>query len=462
MSSYSSISLKKILPVLLICLTVMLIGGAAPFVQDVVAQAPAAAAPEAPAAPAPLKVDTGDTAWILASSALVMAMTLPGLALFYGGLTRQKNILSTVLHSFICLCLASIAWVLFGYSLSFGPDVGGFIGNFDWAWLRGVGAEPHPVYGPTIPHEVFMMYQMMFAAITPALMTGAIAERIRFSSMLWFLGIWSIVVYYPVCHWIWGGGWLGQMGALDFAGGAVVHVSSATSALVACIMLGKRMGYPTTPMPPHNLPIMLLGAGLLWFGWFGFNAGSALGANGLAASAFVATHIAASVATVVWMLIEWAHRGKPTALGCATGAIAGLATITPAAGFVGLGGAIIIGIAAGVICYICVSILKPALGFDDSLDVVGVHGVGGAIGLVGAGLFASKLVNSAGQDGLFYGNPKQLMVQLIMIGAVAGFSMICTWIILKIIDVVMGLRVTKDEEQEGLDVSQHGEKAYHV
>lgn len=459
MSSYSSISLRKILPVLLICLTVMLVGGAAPFVQDVIAQAPAA---EAPAAPAPLKVDTGDTAWILASSALVMMMTLPGLALFYGGLTRQKNILSTVLHSFICLCLASIAWVLFGYSLSFGPDVGGFIGNFDWAWLRGVGADPHPVYGPTIPHEVFMMYQMMFAAITPALMTGAIAERIRFSSMLWFLGIWSIVVYYPVCHWIWGGGWLAQMGALDFAGGAVVHVSSATSALVACIMLGKRMGYPTTPMPPHNLPIMLLGAGLLWFGWFGFNAGSALGANGLAASAFVATHIAACVATVVWMLIEWAHRGKPTALGCATGAIAGLATITPAAGFVGLGGAIMIGLAAGVVCYICVSILKPALGFDDSLDVVGVHGVGGALGLVGAGLFASKLVNSAGQDGLFYGNPKQLMVQLIMIGAVAAFSMICTWIILKIIDVVMGLRVTKDEEQEGLDVSQHGEKAYHV
>jgi Amt family ammonium transporter len=440
----------------------MLVGGAAPFVQDVIAQAPAAEAPAAEAAPAPLKVDTGDTAWILASAALVMAMTLPGLALFYGGLTRQKNILSTILHSFICLCLASIAWVLFGYSLSFGPDVGGFIGNFDWAWLRGVGAEPHPVYGPTIPHEVFMMYQMMFAAITPALMTGAIAERIRFSSMLWFLGIWSIVVYYPVCHWIWGGGWLAQMGALDFAGGAVVHVSSATSALVACIMLGKRMGYPTTPMPPHNLPIMLLGAGLLWFGWFGFNAGSALGANGLAASAFVATHIAACVATVVWMLIEWAHRGKPTALGCATGAIAGLATITPAAGFVGLGGAIMIGLAAGVVCYICVSILKPALGFDDSLDVVGVHGVGGALGLVGAGLFASKLVNSAGQDGLFYGNPKQLMVQLIMIGAVAAFSMICTWIILKIIDVVMGLRVTKDEEQEGLDVSQHGEKAYHV
>jgi ammonium transporter, Amt family len=453
--SWHLMSLKKVLPVLLICLTVILVGGAVPFVQNVAAEDAAAAAPA-------LKVDTGDTAWILASSALVMMMTLPGLALFYGGLTRQKNILSTVLHSFICLCLASIGWVLFGYSLSFGPDVGGFIGNFEWAGLRSVGADPHPVYGPTLPHEVFMMYQMMFAAITPALMTGAIAERIRFSSMLWFLGIWSIVCYYPVAHWIWGGGWLGAMGALDFAGGAVVHVSSASSALVACIMLGKRQGYPNTPMPPHNLPIMLLGAGLLWFGWFGFNAGSALGANGLAASAFVATHIAASVATVVWMLIEWAHRGKPTALGCATGAIAGLATITPAAGYVGLFGALMIGLAAGIVCYICVSILKPALGFDDSLDVVGVHGVGGALGLVGAGLFASKAINAAGNDGLFFGNPKLLMVQLLMIGAVAAYCMIATFIILKIIDVIMGLRVTQDEEQEGLDISQHGEKAYHV
>lgn len=448
--------MKKILPVLLICL-VMVAGGTTLYVQDVAAQAP-----EAAAAPAPLKVDTGDTAWVLTSAALVMAMTLPGLALFYGGLTRQKNILSTVLHSFICLCLASSGWVFIGYTLAFGPDVGGFIGNLDWFMLIGVGADPHPVYGPTIPHEAFMLYQMMFAAITPALMTGAIAERIRFSSMLWFLGIWSLVVYYPVCHWIWGGGWLGQMGALDFAGGAVVHVSSATSALVACIVLGKRMGYPGTPMPPHNLPLVLLGAGLLWLGWFGFNAGSALGANGLAASAFVATHTAACVATVIWMLIEWAHRGKPTALGAATGAIAGLATITPAAGFVGPFASILIGIAAGSVCYLCVSILKPALGFDDSFDVVGVHGAGGALGLIGVGLLASKAINAAGNDGLFYGNPKLIVVQVIMIVSVAAFSMAATWIILKIIDVVVGLRVTPDEEQAGLDISQHGEKAYHM
>ena len=375
MSSYSSISIKKILPVLLICLTVMLVGGAVPFVQDVAAQAPAVEA--APAAPV---ADKGDTAWILASSALVMLMTLPGLALFYGGLTRQKNILSTVLHSFICLCLGSVAWVIFGYSLSFGPDVGGFIGNLDWFMLNGVGADPHPTYGPTIPHMLFMVFQLMFAAITPALITGAIAERIRFSSMLWFLGIWSVVVYYPVAHWVWGGGWLGAMGALDFAGGTVVHVTCGMAALVACIMFGKRKGYPNTPMPPHNLPLTLLGAGLLWFGWFGFNAGSSLGANGQAVSAFVATHIAASVSTVVWMLIEWAHRGKPTALGAATGTIAGLATITPVAGFVSLFPALIVGLVAACICYFCVSILKPALGFDDSLDVVGVHGVGGSTG----------------------------------------------------------------------------------
>ena len=459
MSSYvSSISIKKILPVLLICLTVMLVGVAAPFVQEVIAQAPAAeAAP--PAAP---KADPGDTAWILASSALVMLMTLPGLALFYGGLTRVKNPLSTILHSFICLCLGSIAWVVFGYSMSFGPDVGGVIGNLDWFMLKGVGAEPHSTYGPTIPHMLFMVFQLMFAAITPALITGAIAERIRFSSMLWFLGIWSVVVYYPVAHWVWGGGWLGAMGALDFAGGTVVHVTCGMAALVACIMLGKRKGYPGTPMPPHNLPLTLLGAGLLWFGWFGFNAGSSLGANGQAVSAFVATHIAASVATVVWMLIEWAHRGKPTALGAASGTIAGLATITPVAGFVSLGPALIVGLVAGCICYFAVSILKPALGFDDSLDVVGVHGVGGATGCLLGGLFNSKAMGSP-SDGFFYGGGFTLMgAQITMVLAVGAFTAVATFIILKIIDVIIGLRVTQDEEQEGLDVSQHGEKAYHV
>ncbi len=460
MSSYSSISLKKILPVLLICLTVMLVGGAAPFVQDVAAQAPAAEA--APAAPAPPKADSGDTAWILASSALVMLMTLPGLALFYAGLTRQKNPLSTILHSFICLCLGSIAWAVFGYSMAFGPDVGGFIGNLDWFMLKGVGAEPHATYGPTIPHMLFMVFQLMFAAITPALITGALAERIRFSSMLWFLGIWSVVVYYPVAHWVWGGGWLGAMGALDFAGGTVVHVTCGMAALVACIMLGKRKGYPGTPMPPHNLPLTLLGAGLLWFGWFGFNAGSSLGANGQAVSAFVATHIAASVATVVWMLIEWAHRGKPTALGAASGTIAGLATITPVAGFVSLGPALIVGLVAGCICYFAVSILKPAFGFDDSLDVVGVHGVGGATGCLLGGLFASKAMGSP-SDGIFYGGGFALMgSQIVMVLAVGAFTAIATFIILKIIDVIIGLRVTQDEEQEGLDVSQHGEKAYHM
>ena len=362
MSSYvSRISIKKVLPVLLICCTIMLAGGAALFVPDVAAQAPAAEA--APAAPAAPKADSGDTAWILASSALVMLMTLPGLALFYGGLTRQKNPLSTILHSFICLCLGSIAWVVFGYSMAFGPDVGGVIGNLDWFMLKGVGADPHSTYGPTIPHMLFMVFQLMFAAITPALITGAIAERIRFSSMLWFLGIWSVVVYYPVAHWVWGGGWLGAMGALDFAGGTVVHVTCGMAALVACIMLGKRNGYPNTPMPPHNLPLTLLGAGLLWFGWFGFNAGSSLGANGQAVSAFVATHIAASVATVVWMLIEWAHRGKPTALGAASGTIAGLATITPVAGFVSLGPALIVGLVAGCLCYFAVRHLEAGPGF---------------------------------------------------------------------------------------------------
>ena len=452
-------SIKKILPVLLICL-VMVAGWTALNVQDAFAQAPEA--PAAPAAPAALKADTGDTAWIIASSALVMLMTLPGLALFYGGLTRQKNILSTLLHSFVCLCLGSMAWVVFGYSMSFGPDVGGVIGNLDWFMLSGVGADPHPTYGPTIPHELFMVFQLMFAAITPALITGAIAERIRFSSMLWFLGIWSVVVYYPVAHWVWGGGWLGAMGAMDFAGGTVVHVTCGMAALVACIVLGKRKGYPGTPMPPHNLPVTILGAGLLWFGWFGFNAGSSLGANAQAIGAFVATHIAASTATVVWMLIEWAHRGKPTALGVATGTIAGLATITPVAGYVSLFPAFIVGCVAGTICYICVVFVKSAAGYDDSLDVVGVHGVGGATGCILGGLFNSKAMGGAA-DGLFYGGGFSLMgAQIVMVLSVAAYTAIGTWIILKIIDGIIGLRVTGDEEQEGLDASQHGEKAYHM
>ena len=449
-------SMKKILPVLLICL-LMLAGGTALYVPDVAAQAPAAEA-----APAPLKADPGDTAWLLTSSALVMLMTLPGLALFYGGLTRSKNILSTLMHCFITLCLGSIMWVLFGYSLSFGPDVGGVIGNLDWVGLRGVGVEPHPTYGPTIPHELFMVFQLMFAAITPALIVGALAERVRFSALLAFVVLWTVAVYYPVAHWVWGGGWLGQMGALDFAGGTVVHATCGMGALVACIVLGKRQGYPTHPMPPNNLPFTLLGCGLLWFGWFGFNAGSSLGANAQAVGAFVATHIAASVATVVWMFIEWMHRGKPTALGAATGAIAGLATITPVAGYVSLFPAIFVGLCAGTICYIAV-FLKNKVGHkvvDDALDVVGVHGVGGITGCLLGGFFNSKAMGAA-SDGLFYGGGVTLLwAQIVMVVSVCVFTGIVTWILVMIVNGIWGFRVTPDEEQTGLDLSQHEEKAY--
>jgi Amt family ammonium transporter len=309
----------------------------------------AAPPPSMPAAAA-LKVDTGDTAWVLTSSALVLAMTMPGLALFYGGLVRNKNVLGTIMHSFIILCLVSVMWVLWGYSLAFGPDVRGVIGSLHWFGLNGVGGEPHPTYGSTIPHQVYMLFQLMFAAITPALVTGAFAERMRFSALLLFTALWSTFIYCPLAHWIWGGGWLAKLGALDFAGGAVVHISSGWAALACALTLGKRMGYGTAYLAPHNLPMTLLGAGLLWFGWFGFNAGSALGANALAASAFLATNTAAAMGALSWMVAEWLHRGNPTTLGAASGAIAGLATVTPAAGFVGLVPAILIGLAAGTVC----------------------------------------------------------------------------------------------------------------
>lgn len=455
MSSHMMSSMKKILPVLLICL-LMLAAGTALYVPDVAAEEAAAAAAAAP------KADSGDTAWILTSSALVMLMTLPGLALFYGGLTRSKNILGTLMHCFLTLCIGSVMWVLFGYSLSFGPDVGGVIGNLDWAGLRGVGTDPSPTYGTTIPHMLFMVFQLMFAGITPALIVGALAERVRFSALLAFVCLWSVAVYYPVAHWIWGGGWLGQMGALDFAGGTVVHATCGMGALVACIVLGKRAGYPTTHMPPNNLPFTLLGTGLLWFGWFGFNAGSSLGANAQAVGAFVATHIAASTAVVVWMFIEWMHRGKPTMLGAATGAIAGLATITPVAGFVSLFPALLVGVSAGVICYIAVY-MKNKLGHkvvDDALDVVGVHGVGGITGCLLGGLFASKAMGSPA-DGLFYGGGLTLMwAQVVMVVSVCVFTGIVSWILVMIVHGIWGFRVTPDEEQTGLDLSQHEEKAY--
>ncbi|HEV8615343.1 MAG TPA: ammonium transporter [Methylomirabilota bacterium] len=405
-------------------------------------------------------MDKGDTAWMLTSCALVLMMTAPGLALFYGGMVRQKNALGTLMHSFIIMALISIQWVLWGYTLAFGPDHGGIIGGLDWLGLRGVGAEPYDAYSKTIPHQVFMLFQMMFAIITPALITGAFAERKKFSAFLIFILLWATLVYDPLAHWVWGdGGWLKKLGALDFAGGTVVHISSGFSALVCALVIGKRRGYGHQPMPPHNLPMTVMGAALLWFGWFGFNAGSALEANGLAASAFLATNTAAAAAALGWMFTEWMRRGKPTVLGAASGAVAGLVAITPASGFVGPVSSIVIGAVAGALCYFACN-LKSRLGYDDSLDVVGVHGVGGTWGALATGLFASKAINEAGADGLFYGNPGQLWTQLIAIGATIVLAVVATYVILKIVDALVGLRVSQDDEVSGLDLSQHSETAY--
>ena len=407
------------------------------------------------------KIDSGDTAFMLLSAALVMLMT-PGLAMFYGGMVRKKNVLGTLMHSFVAIALVSIQWILFGYSLSFGPDVHGIIGSLDWIGLRGVGIDPNSDYAATIPHMAFMIYQAMFAVITPALIAGAFAERMKFSAFLVFTLLWSTIVYDPVAHWVWGtGGWLRNMGTLDFAGGIVVHITSGISALAAALVIGKRKGYLREAMPPHNLPMTVLGAGLLWFGWFGFNAGSALSSGGLSTMAFVVTHTAAVTATLVWVIIEWLHRGKPTMFGAATGSIAGLATITPASGFVSPMAAIAIGAAAGAFCYLSLS-LKPKLKFDDSLDAFGVHGVGGILGTIGAGLFAQKAINAAGADGLFFGNPRQALVQLISIAVVAVFSFVTSLILLKVVDGTIGLKVSDEEELMGLDLSQHEETGYQL
>jgi Amt family ammonium transporter len=421
---------------------------------------PAAPAATAVAAPAPLVIDKGDTAWMLTSSALVLMMTAPGLALFYAGMVRQKNTLATLMHSFIIMALISVQWVLWGYSLAFGPDKGGIIGGLEWVGLQGVGGEPFAAYAKTIPHSVFMLFQMMFAIITPALITGAFAERKKFSAFVLFTLLWATLVYDPLAHWVWGdGGWLKRLGALDFAGGTVVHISSGVSALVCAMMIGRRRGYGHQPMQPHNLPMTVMGAALLWFGWFGFNAGSALEANALAASAFLATNTAAAAAALGWMFTEWTTRGKPTVLGAASGAVAGLVAITPASGFVGPVASILIGALAGVLCYSACN-LKGRLGYDDSLDVVGVHGVGGTWGAIATGLFASKAVNEAGGDGLFYGNPGQLWHQVVAILATYALAIVMTIVILKVVDALVGLRVAEDEEVAGLDLSQHSETAY--
>lgn len=405
------------------------------------------------------KVDTGDTAFVLLSAALVMLMT-PGLALFYGGMVRRKNVLGTLMHSYFAIAIVSIQWILVGYSLAFGPDIKGIIGGLDWIGLNSVGLTPNPDYAPTVPHMAFMIYQAMFAVITPALISGAIAERMKFSTYILFVLLWTTIVYDPVAHWVWGtGGWMKNMGVLDFAGGIVVHITSGISALAAALFMGKRKNYLKEPMPPHNLPLTVLGAGLLWFGWFGFNAGSALSSGVLSTSAFVSTHTAAVAATFIWVLIEWLHRGKPTMFGAATGSIAGLATITPASGFVGPMPALVIGLAAGAVCYLALN-AKVKFGYDDSLDAFGVHGVGGALGTIGAGFFASKIINPAGADGLFFGNPHQLLVQGISILTAMVYSFAVTLLLLKFLDLAIGLRVSEEDEMMGLDLSQHEESGY--
>ncbi|MCX8116852.1 MAG: ammonium transporter [Desulfobacterota bacterium] len=406
-----------------------------------------------------MKVDSGDTTWILVASALVMLMT-PGLALFYGGMVRKKNVLGTIMQSFIAIAVITVQWVLYGYSLAFGPDIGGVIGSLDWIGLREVGLDPHPDYCPTVPHQAFMIFQMMFAVITPALITGAFAERFKFKTYLVFLLLWATFVYDPLAHWVWGlGGWIRNLGALDFAGGLVVHISSGIAALAASLVVGKRRGYGEEPMPPHNLTLTLLGAALLWFGWFGFNGGSAIASGSLATSAFVVTHISTASAALSWMFAEWFHRGNPTVLGAASGAVAGLVAITPASGFVGPLSAIAIGLVAGVLCYAAIN-LKTKLGYDDSLDVVGVHGVGGTWGALATGLFASKAINSAGNDGLFFGNPALLGIQALTVGVAWIYSFGMTLLLLKVLDWTMGLRVSEEHEIHGLDLSQHGEAGY--
>ncbi|MHC1790075.1 ammonium transporter [Solidesulfovibrio sp.] len=404
-------------------------------------------------------MNAADTAFVLISAALVMLMT-PGLALFYGGMVRGKNILGTLMHSNILLGTVSVLWAVVGYSLAFGGDIGGLIGNLDFMFLNGVGVEAKEGVD-NIPHLAFMIFQCMFAVITPALITGAFAERIKFSGFLLFTTLWLILVYCPMAHWVWGGGWMAKMGALDFAGGAVVHMSSGASALAAVLYLGRRHGYGKQSFIPHNLPLTILGAGILWFGWFGFNAGSALAANGLAASAFVTTHMAAAAAAVSWIVVEWFHRGKPTTLGMASGAVAGLVAITPAAGFVQPMPAILIGLVAGGLCYGGV-LMKSFFKYDDSLDVVGIHGLGGTFGALATGLFATKAVNELGNDGLFYGNPEQLWIQFVSVAATWAFCFVMTLILFKVVDVLVGIRVSQEDEIKGLDVSQHSEVGYQL
>jgi len=407
------------------------------------------------------RVDTGDATWVLISAALVMIMT-PGLAFFYGGMVGRKNVLGILMQCFIILCLISVVWVLVGYSLSFSPG-NGFWGGLQWVGLKGIGFEPYADYGPTIPHQLFAIFQMMFAIITPALIIGAFAERMKFSAFLLFTLLWSTFVYNPVCHWVWGvGGWLKDMGVLDFAGGIVVHITAGITALMTAIFIGRRNGTSNKTILPHNLPFTVLGTGLLWFGWFGFNAGSALGMNAVAVNAFLVTNTSGAAAGLTWAIIDWVFQEKPTMLGTATGAIGGLAAITPAAGYVGIFSAFIIGSVASIICYIAVGLVKPRLKYDDALDVFGVHCIGGVWGVLATGLFASKSVNPAGADGLFFGNPKLFMVQLFAAAVTLAYGFVVSLMIYKLVDRIIGARVKEKDELMGLDLTQHHENAYTI
>ncbi|MEI6564392.1 MAG: ammonium transporter [bacterium] len=440
----------------------MVLAGALPALAEEVATTVTAAVGATPApAAAASAVNSGDTAWVLVSTALVMLMTIPGLALFYGGLVRKKNVLSVLMQCFFLMCAVSLQWVICGYSLSFGPDLKGLIGNLDWAFLKNVGVEPNADYAGTIPHQVFMIFQMMFAVITPGLIIGAFAERMKFSAFVVFMLLWATIVYDPVCHWVWGvGGFVRKMGALDFAGGTVVHINAGIAALVAALVLGRRLGHPHKLSPPHNLPFAVMGAALLWFGWYGFNAGSALAANGLAGNAFVVTHVATAVAGLAWALMDVAFNRRMTVLGLISGAVAGLVAVTPAAGFVNVGGAMGIGLGAGVICYLFVSFVKEKLGYDDALDAFGVHCVGGIWGALATGLWATTTVNSAGANGLFYGNPAQFIIQLKAVAITVVYSGIVSFILLKLVDALIGLRATEQSERIGLDLTDHRETGY--
>jgi Amt family ammonium transporter len=445
---------KKIVVVL-----VLLIGAAALLVPAIVtaeeAAAPAAAA--VASAPAP-KIDSGDTAWMIVATALVMLMSIPGLALFYGGLAKRKDSLNTMAMTFVTFCIASVLWVFYGYTFSFDADIKGIIGGASKLFLKGVGPNSISDLAKTIPEYIFIAYQLTFAAITVALASGAYIERMKFSAWVLFSMLWMTLVYLPVAHWVWGGGFLAKLGALDFAGGTVVHINAGIAALVGALILGRRR---EKAIMPSNLTLVVTGAGLLWFGWFGFNAGSALAASGLAGAAFINTNTATAVAAISWMIVEWMHSGKPTVLGLASGAVGGLVAITPAAGFVNITGAIVIGIAAGVIPFFAVAKLKPMLGYDDTLDAFGIHGVGGTIGAVLTGIFADPAINEAGK-GLLYGNPGQLWTQIIAVAVTLVYSGVMTFVIFMIIKAIVGIRVDVEEEVTGLDESQHGERAYNM